>query len=55
MTGQQANVGMYSTRLVHKNTVDGNAYITVGDPCKCHRISFLCVLLLSLLCRFCIP
>lgn len=32
MTGQQANVGMYSTRLVHKNTVDGNAYITVGDP-----------------------
>ena len=37
MTGQQANVGMYSTRLVHKNTVDGNAYITVGDPCKFPR------------------
>jgi len=24
--------GMYSTRLMHKNAVDGNAYITVGDP-----------------------
>lgn len=23
---------MYSTKLVHKNTVDGNAYITIGDP-----------------------
>lgn len=25
---------MYSTRLVHKNSVDGNAYITIGDPFK---------------------
>lgn len=25
---------MYSTRLMHKNAVDGNAYITVGDPFK---------------------
>ena len=32
MKGEQ--VGMYSTRLMHKNAVDGNAYITVGDPCK---------------------
>ena len=23
---------MYSTKLVNKNMVDGNAYITVGDP-----------------------
>ena len=23
---------MYSTKLVNKNKVDGNAYITVGDP-----------------------
>ena len=25
---------MYSTRLVNKNWVDGNRYITVGDPYK---------------------
>ena len=25
---------MYSSRYVHKSYVDGNAYITVGDPCK---------------------
>lgn len=23
---------MYSTKLVNKNMMDGNAYITVGDP-----------------------
>jgi hypothetical protein len=23
---------MYSSRRVNKNVVDGNAYITVGDP-----------------------
>lgn len=23
---------MYSTKLVNKNIMDGNAYITVGDP-----------------------
>lgn len=23
---------MYSTKLLHKNMVDGNAYITIGDP-----------------------
>lgn len=34
MTGQTATVGMYSTRLMHKNAVDNNAYITVGDPFK---------------------
>lgn len=27
-----SSVGMYSTRLMHKNAVDNNAYITVGDP-----------------------
>jgi hypothetical protein len=31
---QKANVGMYSSRYHHKNAVEGNAYITVGDPCK---------------------
>ncbi len=25
---------MYSTKLVNKNMMDGNAYITVGDPFK---------------------
>lgn len=25
---------MYSTRLVNKNLVEGNAYITIGDPYK---------------------
>lgn len=25
---------MYSTKLVNKNMVDGNAYTTVGDPFK---------------------
>lgn len=25
---------MYSTKLVNKNVMDGNAYITVGDPFK---------------------
>lgn len=34
MTGQGNSVGMYSTRLMHKNAVDNNAYITVGDPFK---------------------
>ncbi len=23
---------MYSTKLLNKNMVDGNAYITIGDP-----------------------
>lgn len=29
---EHANVGMYSSRYVHKSYVDGNAYITIGDP-----------------------
>ena len=27
---------MYSTKLVNKNMVDGNAYITVNDPYHSH-------------------
>ena len=27
-------IGMYSTKLLNKNMVDGNAYITIGDPFK---------------------
>lgn len=26
--------GAYSTRLINKNMIDGNRYITVGDPYK---------------------
>lgn len=25
---------MYKTKLLHKNLVDGNAYITINDPYK---------------------
>jgi hypothetical protein len=35
---QEAHVGMYSSRHFHKNFVEGNAYITVGDPCKFPQI-----------------
>lgn len=48
MTGSgTANVGMYSTRLVHKGMVEGNAYITVGDPCK---LTLLCAAYNPIMC-----